>query len=254
MKLLSILFFIFLFDFSYSQSIDFETEKDIIKQTLSQYLNTNPNSIASFIKGGKGYKFTSTALKIGIVMEEDLAKKEALKKDLNHLSYYSDSISEVLKTRKIIVQISDTLFAYRYTPKTYNLRNKTEWDQNYEYLLSDFKENKLARLDTIIGEEYIDLIKKQLHYKGENKLFLREELNHLYYQYEKNNPPCKGVFCLKSSKLYRAVFNSDYTKGCYLFSFYCRGNTICRSFIFIKKVNNKWVYVDEYPSWLVDES
>jgi len=41
MKLLPILFFTFLFNFSYSQGIDFKTEKEIIKQTLSQYLDTN---------------------------------------------------------------------------------------------------------------------------------------------------------------------------------------------------------------------
>lgn len=254
MKLLSIFFCIFLLNFSYSQSIDFEAEKNIIKTTLSQYLNTNPNSIASFIKGGKSYKLTIFALKRGIDMEEDLVKKEDIKRDFNRLEYYSDSIKNILKTKKISVKISDTLFAYRYTPNTYDLRNETEWEQNYQYLQSDFKDNKLVRLNTIIGEEYIDLIKKQLHYKGADKVFLREELNHLYYQYDKNNLPCKDNLCLKASKLYRAVFNSDNTKGCYLFSFYCRGNNICRSFIFIKKENNKWIYVDEYPSWLVDES
>lgn len=254
MKLLSILFFIFLLNCSYSQSIDFEAEKDIIKLTLSQYLNTNPNSIASFVKGEKSYKLTVIALKRGILMEEDLVKKEDIKRDLNHLGYHSDSIKDILKTKKISVQISDTLFAYKYTPKTSNLRNETDWKQNYQFLYSDFKENNLARLDTIIGEEYIDLIKKQLHYKGEDKVFLREELNHLYYQYDKVNLLCEDKFCLKASKIYRVVFNKDYTKGCYLFSFYCRGNNICRSFIFIKKENNKWIYVGEYPSWLVDES
>lgn len=254
MKLLSLLFFIFLFNFSYSQTIDFTTEKEIIKQTLSQYLNTNPNSIASFFKGRKGYKLATFGLEMGIAMEEDSLKREDLKKDLNHLNYYSDSISNVLKTKKIKVFISDTLFAYKYIPTANNLKNETDWKQNYQYLLSDFKYNELARMDTIIGEEYIDLIKKQVHYKGEDKAFLRAELDHSYYKYEKENLTSKDEFNIRGSKIYRLVLNNNKTKGCYLFSFYCSQNKICRSFIFIKKENNKWVYVDEYPSWIVDES
>ncbi|MDQ6531811.1 hypothetical protein [Flavobacterium sp. LHD-85] len=254
MKLLSILFFILLFNFSYSQNIDFKTEKEIIKQTLSQYLDTNPNSIASFFKGGKGYKFASFGLETGIAMEEDSLKREDLKKDLNHLNYYSDSISDVLKTKKINVFISDTLFAYKYIPATNNLKNENDWKQNYQYLLSDFKYNELARMDTIIGEEYIDLIKRQVHYKGENKTFARGELDHSYYKYEKEDLTSKDEFSIRGSKIYRLVLNKNNTKGCFLFSFYCNQNKICRSFIFIKKENNKWVYVDEYPSWIVDES
>lgn len=254
MKLLSTIFFIFFVNFSYSQTIDFKTETEIIKQTLSQYLDSNPNSIASFLKGKKKYKFTVLGLEMGIIMEDDPVTKEALKKDLDLLSYYSDSISVALQTEKIKVLISDTLFAYKYTPAASNLKNETDWKQNYQYLLDDFKDNKLARMDTIIGEEYIDLIKKQLHYKGENKLFLRDELNHSYYKYENENIPCDDEFCINGSRLYRLVLNNDNTKGCYLFSFYCGENSICRSFIFIRKENNKWIYVDEYPSWIVDES
>ncbi|MGN7809477.1 hypothetical protein [Flavobacterium sp. 22076] len=254
MKLFSILFFIFFVNFSYSQTIDFKTEKEIIKQTLSQYLDTNPNSIVSFLKGGKGYRFTVLGVEMGIEMEEDSIKREDLKKDLNYLNHYSDSIADVLKTKKIKVFISDTLFAYKYMPGANNLKNETDWKQNYQYLLSDFKDNELARMDTIIGEEYIDLIKKQVHYKGENKTFVRGELDHSYYKYEKENLTSKDQLSIRGSKIYRLVLNRDNTKGCYLFSFYCSNDKICRSFIFIKKENNKWVYVDEYPSWIVDES
>ncbi|WP_307293769.1 hypothetical protein [Flavobacterium sp. SORGH_AS_0622] len=150
--------------------------------------------------------------------------------------------------------VSDTLFAYKYIPAANNLQNETDWKQNYQYLLADFKYNELARMDTIIGEEYIDLIKKQVHYKGENKTFARGELDHSYYKYEKENLSSKDQSSIRGSKLYRLVLNDNNTKGCYLFSFYCSQNRICRSFIFIKKENNKWVYVDEYPSWIVDES
>lgn len=254
MKSLPILFSIFLFNFSYSQGIDFKTEKEIIKQTLSQYLDTNPNSMVSFIKGGKGYKLAAFGLEMGIAMEEDSQKKEENKKDLEHLNYFSDSISNVLKTKKIKVFVSDTLFAYKYIPAANNLQNETDWKQNYQYLLADFKYNELARMDTIIGEEYIDLIKKQVHYNGENKTFARGELDHSYYNFEKENLSSKDQSSIRGSKIYRLVLNDNNTKGCYLFSFYCSQNRICRSFIFIKKENNKWVYVDEYPSWIVDES
>ena len=231
MKLILIFIIFLLSNFSFSQTIDFETEKNIIKETLSQYLNNNPNSIASYLKGRKGYKMTEYGLKMGIVMEKDSIKKEALKKDLIHLDFYSDSISNVLKTKKIRVQISDTLFAYKYISANSNLQNETDWKQEYQNLLSDFKKNGMARFDTIVGEEYIDLIKKQVHYKGKDKLFLREELNHLYYQYEKQNLIGKDEFCMKANKLYRAVFNNDFTKGCYLVSFYCRNNKICRKYV-----------------------
>jgi hypothetical protein len=254
MKLLSILFFIFSVQFSYSQTLDLKTEKEIIRQTLSQYLNTNPNSMASFLKGKKGYKMAAFGLKMGVAMEEDPVKKEAAKKDLIYLDHYSDSIAAVLKTKKIKVFVSDTLFVYKYTPAASNLQNETDWKQNYQYLLADFKDNSMARMDTIIGEEYIDLIKKQLHYKGQDKPFLRAELNDSYYQYEKENSSSKNELSIRASKIYRLVLNKDNTKGCYLFSFYCGANKSCRSFIFIKKENNKWVYVDEYPSWIVDES
>lgn len=254
MKLLSIILFLLFYNFSFSQSIDFETEKKIIKETLSQYLNTNPNSIASYLKGEKGYKMFEFGFKMGMLMEEDSPSKEEIKKDLLQFYLYADSISIALKSKKIRVQISDTLFAYKYTSGRSNLQNEADWKQNYEYLYSDFAENDLARFDTIIGKEYIDLIKKQINYKGENKVFLRQELNQSHYQFEKIKSPCNDEFCFNASKIYRAVFNSDNTKGCYLFSFYCQENEICRSFIFIKKKNDKWIFVDDYPSWIVDES
>ena len=63
---------------SFSQKIDFETEKKIIQQTLRQYLDTNPNSIASYIKGKKGYEMLEFAYKMGVVMQKDSIKKQEL--------------------------------------------------------------------------------------------------------------------------------------------------------------------------------
>lgn len=254
MKLILGILLSYFFSFSHCQDIDFEAEKEIIRETLSQYFDTNPNSIASFVKGKKGYELTEFMMKMAIAMEEDLSAKEELQKELDSLEYYSDFVSNALKTKKIKVQIIDTIYSYKYIPATKNLQNETEWEENYQYLLPDFTENNLARLDTIIVEEYIDLIKKQIHYKGENRFIPTKELNNSHYQFETNILPCNDEFCFKADKVYSAVFNEDFTKGCYLFSFYCQENEICRSFIFIKKQNDKWIYVDGYPSWLVDEA
>ena len=239
---------------SFSQKIDFETEKKIIKETLSQYLDTNPNSIASYIKGKKGYEMLEFAYKMGIVMEEDSLKKQEFIHALDSLDYISNDISAELKNRKIRVKISNTLYAYQYKPVNKDLRNNADWENEYQYLLEEFKYNNMARLDTIIGEEYIDLIKRQIHYKGKNKLFSLKELDYSYYQFTTENDSCNDEYCIKADKVYRAIFNDSFTKGCYLFSFKCRDNQVCRSFIFIRKEQNQWIYVDEYPSWIIDES
>ncbi len=254
MKILLNLIFVLFTINSFSQKIDFESEKKIIRETLSQYLDTSPNSVASYIKGKKGYDMLQFAYKMGIVMEEDSIKKQELVHILvDSLDYISNSISTELKNRKINVQIIDTLYAYKYKPVNSDLRKNIDWENNYKYLLEDFKYNKLARLDTIIGEEYIDLIKRQIHYKGTDKLFSVKELDQSYYQFTTGNDSCNNEYCFKADKVYRAVFNDSFTKGCYLFSFKCRDNQVCRSFIFIRKEQNQWIYVDEYPSWIVDE-
>ncbi len=255
MKPFLFLLFIILVNFEASaQNIDTELEKEIIKKTLSEYLNTNPNSIASYIKGNKGYENMDFGLKMAIVMEEDSIEKQNLVKDLNHLDFFSDSIVTMLKTKKIKVQITDTIIAYKYKPITKNLQFEEIWNEEYPYLLDDFKYNNLARFDTIIGEEYIELIKKQIHLKKDNLPINSNDLNYSYYEYIGNDTPCDNEFCINADKIYRLVFNKELNKGCYLFSFYCQDNKICRSFIFIRKVNNEWKYVDAYPSWIVDES
>jgi|GEM_PF-1374639 len=253
MKILLNLIFVLFTINSFSQKIDFETEKKIIRETLSQYLDTSPNSVASYIKGKKGYEMLEFAYKMGIVMEEDSIKKQELIHVLDSLDFISNSILAELKNRKIRVQISDTLYAYMYKPLNNDLRKNADWENEYKYLLEDFKYNNMARLDTIIGEEYIDLIKRQIHYKGTGKLFSVKELDQSYYQFTTENDSCNDEYCFKAEKVYRAVFNDSFTKGCYLFSFYCRDNQICRSFIFIRKEQNQWIYVEEYPSWIIDE-
>lgn len=239
---------------SFSQEIDFETEKKIIQQTLSQHLDTNPNSVASYIKGKKGYEMLQFAYKMGVAMEEDSIKKQELMVVLDTLDRFSNTILTNLQKQKITVCISDTLHAYKYLPTNNNLKNNANWQVKYQSLLEDFEDNNMVRLDTIIGAEYLDLIKKQIDYKGANKTFNVSELDHSYYKFTTQKGICKDEYCIRADKVYRVVFNDSFTKGCYLFSFECRDNQICRSFIFIKKEQNQWIYVDDYPSWIIDES
>lgn len=248
-------FFVLLLNFAaFAQNIDSEKEKEIIKKTLTEYLDTNPNSLASYLKGNKGYDMMDFAIKMAIVMEEDGIKKQELISDLNQIDDYADSISTILQNKKIKVHIIDTLFAYQYTPVTNDLRNESDWEQAYTYLLEDFKYNNSARLDTIIGEEYIELIKKQINIQRDNEWISPDVFDNSHYEYTSKDTLCESDFCIKADKVYHLVLNKEGNKGCYLFSFYCQDNKICRAFIFIKKENEQWHYVDDYPSWLVDES
>lgn len=253
MKPLIILLLLFFYNFSFSQSIDFETEKNIIKETLSEYLTTNPNSLTSFLPEGRFHKRGHRLFEFQITTEKDSLKKEALKNEVINMNKFADSVSILLKSKKIRIQIKDTIFAFNYIPANTNLKNITDWGEKYKSLLTDFEKNSLFRFDTIIGKDYIDLIKKQIDYTGEDKPFQRQELNQSYYEFEKDNLPCDDILCTKMSKIYHAVFNNSNTKGCYLVSFYCGENEICKSFIFIKKEKNRWIYVDDYPTWLVDD-
>ena len=128
---------------------------------MSQYLDTNPNSIASYLKNNKGYENTYFLVNSAIILEDNLYKKQQLKNDLEDFYQYVDSISVALEKKKITVQLTDfTINSYKYSPKNTDVRLEKNWQNIYSYLLEDFKNNNLARFSQIIGEEYIDLIKK----------------------------------------------------------------------------------------------
>ncbi|MGN7786203.1 hypothetical protein ACTJIJ_16850 [Niabella sp. 22666] len=254
MKLILSLLFLSFAQLSFSQSIDLATERSIIRETLCQYLNTNPNSAASYLKANKGYQLMKDSYKMALAFEPDSSKQKAINKEMSDFDRYADSVTLQLQNKKITVQLADTLYAYQYVAGSRNLKIEKDWQDNYTYLLDDFQKNKLHRFDTIVGEAYIDLIKQQILYKGENVPFELSSFDREHYQYQKKAADCeKNEFCVQADKVYRAVFSSDGTKGCYLFSFLCGENKICRSFIFIKKENGRWIYVAEYPSWIIDE-
>jgi len=255
MKLILSLLFLSFAQLSFSQSVDLATERSIISETLCQYLNTNPNSAASFLKANKGYQLMSESFKMALAFEPDSAKQKDIYKKMSEFDRYVDSITLQLQHKKIMVQLNDTLYAYRYVAGSRNLKTEKDWQDNYTYLLNDFQKNDLHRFDTIVGESYIDLIKQQIHYKGESVPLELSSFNLAHYQYQKKAADCEqSEFCIQADKVYRAVFNADGTKGCYLFSFLCGENKICRSFIFIKKENGRWIYVAQYPSWIIDEA
>lgn len=255
MKLISPLLLLFLVQPSFGQSIDLATEQSIIRETLCQYLNTNPNSAASFLKVNKGYALMKDYYKMALAFEADSVKQKGILKELSNFENYSDSVELQLQNKKITVQLTDTLYAYQYVSGTRNLKTAQDWQDHYSNLLDDFQKNKLHRFDTTIGEAYIELIRQQILNTAGNMPFQLSSFNKDYYQYQKTAADCnKSEFCLQADKVYRAVFNADGSKGCYLFSFHCGENKICRSFIFIKKENGRWIYVAEYPSWIIDEA
>lgn len=193
--------------------------------------------------------------KMALAFEPDSAKQKVINKEMANFEHYVDSVTLQLQNKKITVQLADTLYAYQYIPGMRNLKMDKDWQENYSNLLDDFQENKLHRFDTTIGEAYIELIRQQiLNTAGSVPLEL-SSFNKDHYRFQKKAADCdKSEFCLQADKVYRAVFNADRSKGCYLFSFHCGENKICRSFIFIKKENGRWIYVTEYPSWIIDEA
>ncbi|MCH5718786.1 hypothetical protein [Niabella hibiscisoli] len=255
MKLILPLLFSFLALSAASQSIDLATEKSIIRETLCQYLNTNPNSAASYLRTNKGYQMMRDYHNMALAFEPDSAKRKDIYKDIADFDHYVDSVTLQLQTQKVMVQLTDTIYAYQYVAGSKDLKTEAGWQNNYPNLVDDFQKNALHRFDTVIGEAYIELVKQQIHYKEKSIPIELSSFNIDHYQYQKKATDCdKNEFCLQADKVYRAVFNADGTKGCYLFSFLCGDDKICRSFIFIKKENGKWVYVDDYPTWIIDEA
>jgi hypothetical protein len=235
----------------FSQSLDFDLK--VIKATLPQYLNTGVNSMATFLKGNKGYELFKRVANpiIFLGSEEDKAQQKI---GLQKLDLLSDSIAKVLSTEKIIVLLENKLYGYSYNHGINNYKNNKEWEANYGDFLKDFEENELVRFDTIIGRAYLDLVKQQIDIKFNPIPLDLKSFDTLYYQFEplKDSINFKMPSRLLAYRLYKPVFNRELNKGCYLFSSYCRNNEICRDFIFVKKVKNKWIYVDNYPTHLIE--
>ncbi|MGB1041029.1 MAG: hypothetical protein ACPGVD_09160, partial [Flavobacteriales bacterium] len=198
------------------------------------------------------YKITKDFFSLNFASITDsfsIEKREAL---LRKIDSTSDTITELMKSRKIQVFISDTLFAYKYEPtKYFDLRIEKDWNEEYNSFLMDFEQNYLHIFDTALEKEYISLLRKQIFQEKKDTIINLNILNKSYYLFETIDSPCKDSnYCVNGVKIYRPVFNKSFDKGCYLYASKCRAG-ICRRFIFIKKTNGRWQFVDDYSDWKI---
>lgn len=238
--------------FGYSQNNIDSLEVYAISETLPEYLDNNPNSIASYLRENDGYKKIRNFLVATIKMGSDSIEQNEVKNQIKQLDFISDSLKTALLAKRIQVKIKDSLYQYTYVPKEYeDLRKPEDWVIKYNYLKEDFIENKWVRLDTTISMEFAELIKKQIDSSKKNVNLNLTRIDNNRYEFIDIQQTCNELeLCFNGYKLYRPVFNTEKNKACYLFSFNCRSG-ICRDFIFIEKLKNKWTFIDSYPSHLI---
>lgn len=239
---------------SFGQNPDIE----IIRETLPGYLNDSGASIVSYTKGNKMYDFLKTIFEESMELEKNELEKDFLAKEWKSFEQKSDSINTVLKSNKIRVYIQDSLFSFNYDYKpsdTISLRllKKENWEATESDLVDDLTRNSMARLKKPISKDYVALIKKQVYAsKGKTAIDL-SLLNNPQYTFSNAVVECdsKNGLCIQGYKLYPVVFNKAKDKACFLIALKnIKG--ISRDFVFVEKVNNKWIYLDNYPSYLVD--
>ncbi|AUC84062.1 hypothetical protein CW731_01595 [Polaribacter sp. ALD11] len=223
----------------YSQNEKDSLEIAVIHETLPFYLNTNPNSVASFLKGNDTYNVMYNAL-----------RSHPDPKHVKKINAYADSIKNIITSKKIQVLTIDTLYQYSYQPMAYeDLRKKGDWKKKQESLRDEFKRNRFVRLDRPISIEFVDLIKKQIDSKQLKRVINLTDLNKGHYEFIDKSSGCQdSLFCMEGIRVFRPTFNEKKDKACYLISFECKSERVCRDFLFIEKINEKWYYVDSYPS------
>lgn len=107
---------------SVGQEVNNELEFTVIKETLPQVLDASPTSFVSYLKDGRVYEL--------------LLSTTSISPDSNQLRFeldlLADSIAEVLKNTKIIIQLSDTLFAYKYSPTYMHSNFGDDWVDTFD--------------------------------------------------------------------------------------------------------------------------
>ena len=234
----------------------------VIKETLPQVLDANPNSIASCLKGGKMYETLMDSYRALPIIDARQLRSE--------LDLLSDSISKILENNKIFVLLSDTLFTYEYSPvyhdqgdgwvDTFDLRNSSTWQIEYEDLVEVFQTNYEYRgLSTPIDLEFTQLIRVHINANPTvdspidlNKL---SSLNYVYTSIlPANHDSLRNQGLLVNGlRVYKPVFNKKMNKACYLFSYQAR-NGPWREFVFVEKKNGKWDFLDSYGSEHIDRN
>jgi hypothetical protein len=243
-----------MFPDTHAQQLVRGREMHVIAETFPAYLNTNPNSPASFIKGNRGYRMLMSLFgnEFNIHTVSDTSGQSEMLEEIENLNRFADSLAHVIRKEKIQVRIVDSLFTYDYEPDEFvNLKNRRDWKEKYDALQEDFVHNKWVRLDTTISMDFARLIKKQIKLNKRTRSLDLSTLNNEVYFFSDTATQCTNrLFCVDGEKLFRPVFNRGKNKACYLFSFQCR-NGICRDFIFAEKRKGTWFFLDSYPSHLI---
>lgn len=185
-----------------------------IKQTLPAYLNKNPNSLASLLRNGNTLNLFYGIFKNADSFITDSSELLAVKSTINQLESAADSVALVLKENKIIVEISDTLYPYRYMPSPYcNLKDDSEWEDRRKLLENEFQTNTLAFSDTVTDIDFIPLIRKQILNDYTGFSIDLNQLNESYYIFKTE---CDSNYsedlCFKAYRLYQPLFNERFTK------------------------------------------
>lgn len=169
----------------------------------------------------------------------------------------------MLSNQKIVVLLSDTLFAYKYYPfitkyidgysDTTDLKIPETWEVIKNDLIEVFETNhKYRGLKNPIDLEFIDLIYDQINSNSSDIKIELKNLNKSYYEYRSHlDSNSIGDLRVNGVRLYRPVFNKKLEKACYLFSFQARNGPF-REFVFVEKQGKKWVLIESYGSHHID--
>lgn len=232
----------------------------VIKETLPQLLNYNPNSPASYLKGAGSYEAIS---RVNSMFPD--GSTEAVTEILLELDRFSDSISTVLTKKKISVFLSDTLYGYKYTPTitfyedgyndTSDMRLPEAWVYTVDQLTEVFQTNYENRgLRNPVDLAFIDLVYDQVKLNAPNRKIDLNDLDSSYYDFRSilDADPTEE-FRMNAVRLYKPVFNQKKNKACYLFSYQAQNGPF-REFVFVEKQNGRWVYIESYGSHHIDSN
>lgn len=236
-----------------AQDASGDVELEAIRQTLPAFLDQY--SIVGITKGHKTYRMTNQILRFECRHAKGRKAKKEAREVRRMFEAMVDSIEHVLQHSQVYVPLSDTLYAFRYQPyDESDYRSAEDWEYLYSSNYDDFDRNNLVIFDTIIGVEYLDLVKQQIDLQAPDRPIKSRDLSNGSYAFiPKDACACQDRItcdnespCFKAGKVYRPVFNNDTTRGCYLVSRFNRHNEIIPMFVFIRKRQDRWVYVDKW--------
>lgn len=248
---------------SFGQGKKISLGLEVIKQTLPQVLDQNPNSVACYLKGGAMYELLLKASNLPVGMDSvfNVADYQY------ELDSVAESVNKLLEKHKITVVLSDTLFAYSYKPRysvdndgwvdTTDLRNSETWKYEREDLIDVFQTRYEFRgMKQEVDLAFIDLIQKQIYFKGDDYTFNLSDLDNERYIFTNSKPADsdtlhKQGLLINAVRVYQPVFNGSKTKACYLFAWQTR-NGPWREFVFVEKKKGKWYFVESWGSEHVD--